>query len=89
MVEGKLKNGFEYSIEEERLDDFEMFEKLCAIDTDQNNIGMVIDVFKELLGEDQYKALKEHMRNEKGRISTEGMIAALHELLGSDEELKN
>lgn len=89
MIEGKLKSGFKYVIEEAKLDDFELFEKLCAIDIDQNNIGMIIDVFKELLGEEQYSALKEHMRDKTGRISTEGMMAALRELLGSEEELKN
>ena len=92
MVEGKLANGFEYKIEEDHLDDFEMFENLCAIDRDANNIGLVIDVFVDLLGEDQYKALKEHLRNKKGKISTRAMVEALHEILesdGTDEEGKN
>jgi len=90
MVEGKLTNGFEFKIDDERFDDFEMFEKLCAIDKDESNIGLVIDVFVDLLGENQYTALKEHLRNKKGKISTKAMVEALHEILESDnEELKN
>lgn len=90
MAEGKLTNGFEYKIDDDRFDDYEMFEKLCAIDRDENNISMIIEVFRELLGDKQYDALKEHLRNKKGRISTAAMVDALHELLESDDEdLKN
>lgn len=91
MAEGKLTNGFEYKIDDDRFDDYEMFEKLCAIDRDENNISLIVEVFKELLGDKQYDALKEHLRNEKGRISTQAMVEALHEILGSeeDEDTKN
>lgn len=90
MTEGKLKNGFEYKIEDDRFDDYEMFEKLCAIDKDDSNISLIIDVFIDLLGEDQYDALKEHLRSKKGKISTKAMVEALHEILGSEgEEIKN
>lgn len=89
MVEGILKNGFCYRIEDEALDDYEMFEKLCAIDRDSNNISLVTEIFTDLLGVEQYKALKEYMRSESGRISTTRMVEALHELLEADEEVKN
>ena len=91
MAEGKLKNGFEYKIDDDRFDDYEMFEKLCAIDRDENNISMIIEVFRDLLGDKQYDALKEHLRNKKGKISTQAMVEALHEILGSeeDEDIKN
>lgn len=90
MVEGKTKSGFEYKIEEERFDDYETFEKICAIDSDNRNVALVIEVFNELLGQQQYKELKEHIRNENGRVSTNLMMEALFDILNSDAvEIKN
>lgn len=91
MVEGITTNGFKYRIEDEKLDDYEMFEKLCAIDNDNANIGLIVNVFTDLLGLDQYNALKEHLRREKGRVGTREMLMTLREILNSEEdnELKN
>ena len=42
-----------------------------------------------LLGNTGVSALKEHLRNENGKISSTAMIAALGELMESVNELKN
>lgn len=89
MIEGKLSNGFEYKLEDDVLDDYEIFEKMCMIDNDPDNTSLIVEVFMDLLGADQYKALKGHLRTKSGRVSTVAMFAALHELLDTEEDLKN
>lgn len=89
-VNGVTSKGFNYVIDAEALDDYETFEKLCALDRDSNNVALVTEVYEAILGKEQYKALKEYMRNDKGRISTSEMIDTLKEILnGEDEEIKN
>lgn len=89
MVEGKLKNGFEVKIEDENLDDFEVFEAICDIEEDSENMGKTVFIFKRLLGKTQYDKLKEHMRNETGKISTTEMIEVLKEILNLENDIKN
>ena len=42
-----------------------------------------------LLGNEGVKDLKEHLRNENGKVSSTAMITALEELMESVNELKN
>lgn len=89
-VKGVTTKGFNYVIDAEAFDDYETFEKICALDRDENNIALVTEVFEAMLGKEQYKELKEFMRKENGRISTRDMIDTLSEILnGEDEEIKN
>lgn len=89
MVEGKLKNGFEVKIEDENLDDFEVFEALCDIEQNPDNIGKSIFVYRRLLGEEQFERLKEHMKKPSGKISTDEMLKTLNEILNINNETKN
>ena len=89
MVEGTLSNGFKFQIEDERLDNYETFEKLCMIDNDNENLGLIVEVYNDLLGEDQYIALKEHIKKQDGRISTIKMFELMQELFAYDGDLKN
>ena len=89
MVEGTLSNGFKFQIEDERLDNYETFEKLCMIDNDNEKLGLIVEVYNDLLGEDQYKALKEHIKKQDGRISTIKMFELMQELFAYDGDLKN
>ena len=45
MVEGKLKNGFDIRIEDENLDDFEVFEALCDIEQNPDDIVKTILIY--------------------------------------------
>ena len=89
MIEGKLKNGFEISIKDEALDDYEILMALNAIDKDQNNIGKVDDIYMSLLGEEQYKRLMEYVRKGNGRVSASEMMEMLSEILTMNDETKN
>lgn len=85
-INGVTSYGFEYDIESDRFDDYEVFEKLCALDRDENNIALVTEVYEALLGSKQYKALKDFMRDKSGRISTRAMIETLKEILNNEND---
>lgn len=89
MVEGKLKNGFDIRIEDENLDDFEVFEALCDIEQNPDDIVKTIFIYRRLLGEEQYERLKKHMKKPSGKISTDEMMETLDEILNINNETKN
>lgn len=89
MIEGKLKCGFEIVVPDENLDDYELFEDLAGIDEDATNAGKVVSVYKRLLGEEQYKALKEHVRGKTGKVKTSDMMEILQEIFELNGDAKN
>ena len=73
MIEGKTKSGFEYSIEEYKLDNWELLEVLNELGDSPNKI---VSVLPYLFDEEQVKALKEHNRDKKtGVVSASKMVA--------------
>lgn len=90
MIAGKTKTGFEFSIEDTALDDWELLEVLADIDDGKTQkIGTAI---KLLLGDEQAKALKEHCRNDEGRVPTSAMMAEVGEIfaeLRRNKDAKN
>lgn len=87
MLTGKTTSGFEFEIEDERLDDYELLEKLCEID--EGNGGKIASAITDLLGEKQKEMLKEHIRNKDGRVSAKRMIGEFAEILNATKEGKN
>lgn len=87
MIEGKTSTGFEYELDEDALDDYELLDMLCEVD--KGNETLVVDVMKKLLGNDQEKHLREHVRNEKGRVLTSRMMEELGNIMASVKEGKN
>jgi len=78
MEKGKTKTGFEFEIDPKAFDDWEILEKLNAID--KGNTNLAVDVANAVLGEEQMNALKEHIRAEKGKVSITDMMASLEEI---------
>lgn len=87
MKTGTTSSGFAYSLEDDVLDDYELLEMLCEIDEGKNSL--IIKVAKQLLGEKQLESLKEHVRNEKGKVSVLKMSEEISQILNGDEEGKN
>lgn len=89
MIEGKLSNGFEYTIPDDNLDNYETFEKLCDIDENPDeNLFKVREVMIDIIGREQYDGLKAYVKEQDGRISTKKMMELLGEILNV-EEVKN
>ncbi len=87
MITGTTESGFEYKLDEESMDDYELLENLCAIDNGDSS--KITASARQLLGEEQLKALKEHVRNEKGRVSASKMINEITQILGGNRTGKN
>lgn len=90
MLTGKTTTGFEFSVEESALDDWELMEALTDIgDGKTQKIGTAV---KLLLGKEQADALKEHCRNDEGRVPATAMMAQVGEIfaiLRENKTIKN
>ena len=83
----KTTSGFEATIDEGILDDYELLEMLCEVDN--GNTGKLIEASVKVFGKEQYAALKEHNRDENGKISTKKMIEEITEVLSGMQNGKN
>lgn len=86
-MKATLSDGFEIEISESVTDDWEFLEVLSGID--EGETGLIVKAAKMLLGNDGVKALKEHLRNKDGKVSSTAMVTALGELMESVNSLKN
>lgn len=86
MIKGNA-NGFDFEIDEKILDDWELLEKIRAVD--KGDAGMCIDVALAFLGEEQYEALKNHIRSENGKVTITAMRDALDCIFSACDETKN
>lgn len=87
MHKGVTSSGFEFELEDEVLDDYELLEILHKIDNGDN--GLIVDMVDKLLGEDQKNKLKEHLRNKNGRVSASLLLKEVMEIFKSNNEGKN
>ena len=85
----KTASGFEFDIPKEALDDWELLEDLVDLET---NGTKMISVCRRLLGAEGAARLKDHCRDENGKVAVtriEGEIAEIFELLKDDGKAKN
>lgn len=85
MLKGTTKDGFDYIINDENLDDWDFLEYLAELDEKPQYI---VKVAKVLLGADQYAKAKEFSKV-NGRVSLSKMNALVSEILQSDDNTKN
>lgn len=86
MVKGKTESGFNFTIDDSALHDWELLEYLDELDT---NPQFIVRVAKKLLGDAQYNELKDHCRNDSGVVDTERMTKEVVQLLNSNSQTKN
>lgn len=86
MIKGETKSGFKYNIEKERLDNYELLEAIGDIDEDPFAISRVVNL---LLGKDQTKELKDHVRTESGIVPVKALTEEITEIFESQKEIKN
>lgn len=87
MITGRTESGFEFHINEEIGDDYEFLEMLSKIDS--GDMFLVIKMVDTLLGEEQKNALKDHIREENGRVTISKMFNTVIEILKSSKQGKN
>lgn len=85
MIKGKTKSGFKFELDEEVLNDYEIIELLGDV---EENPLLFPKVVKRILGDGQTTALKNHVRDENGRVNAEKMTAEVTEIFESQNQLK-
>ena len=69
MIEGKTKSGFEFSIDENVMNDMRLVDVICEL-TDGGNKLLISKALTLLLG-DNKKKLYDHVAEEDGRVPME------------------
>lgn len=88
MIKGNTTTGFEFEIAENVLaDDYEAFEIACEVQ--EGNAFVFPKLGKLLLGNEQYNALKDHCRDENGKVPTAKLMEEISEILTANNKLKN
>ena len=70
----KTKSGFEYQVEEDAMDDLEVFDAIRAA-SDPDLSGMektaaFFRAFQGIIGDEQDKALREYLKEKNGKVKT-------------------
>lgn len=86
MLKGATTSGFKYEIPEENLNNYELLEELGELDTNPLALGRVVNL---LLGKDQAKALKNHVRTDTNIVPSDKMTNEITEILQSNAQSKN
>jgi len=86
MTHIETATGFVCEIEEEAIDDIELLENLSRLD--RGEVACLPDAVRQLLGEEQRKALYEHLRV-NGRVSVKAVAEALGEIFAGLSSKKN
>lgn len=77
-MKGKLKNGFEFDIEPEILDDMELIDALAKVQgEDATAISIVVE---KIFGDEQRKALYDSVRTDTGRVPIQSVVNAVVEI---------
>ena len=87
MLKGITESGFEFEIDEEILDDWELLELLQEID--DGNIGKLSKAIVFMLGEEQYKKLKDFIKARDGKIKASVMVDEFTSIMNAEKEVKN
>lgn len=87
MMQGTTSTGFAYEISDDNIDDYDLLETLCEVDNGNNSL--IPKVAKLMLGKEQLDALKDHLRNEDGRVRTSDMFREIMEIMRGNNDGKN
>ena len=86
MIKGKTKSGFSYELDKERLNNYELLEAIEELEENPLVLSRVVNL---LLGKEQTKKLKDHIRNKDGIVPTEKMSEEITEIFQNQGETKN
>jgi hypothetical protein len=88
MINVKLSDGFELNLEDDVMDDYDLV-MLFGQYKKNPSMDIVVDIAIKMLGAEQHQALMDHLRDEKGKLKTSAMMAALEEVEDAIPAVKN
>lgn len=78
MKEGTTKTGFHFSLEDDVMDNMELVEELAKVqDNDPIAITKIITM---VFGQEQKKALYDHLRAQEGRVKVSTVMNTMEEI---------
>lgn len=87
MKQGKTQTGFEYELSESIGNDYEVVELLSEL---EENPLILTKLVSKILGKEQAKRLKNHVRDDNGTVPTDKMTQEIVDIFqNSGEEPKN
>jgi len=86
MINGKTTSGFEYTLDPDKLNDYELLEKIGEMEENPFTLTSIVNM---VLGKEQAKKLKDHIRSENGTVPIEKMTAEITEIFNTQPEIKN
>jgi len=86
MLKGKTKSGFAFSISDETLNNYELLEVISVVDDNPLKLPQLMNM---LLGSEQAKKLKDHVRTEKGFVPMDVIQGEIMEIFQSGPKSKN
>lgn len=87
MIKGTLASGFAFEIKKQNLDNMELVDAIAEADTNPIAVAKVV---KLLLGDQQKKALYDHLRTENGNVPIAAVSNAVAEIFrNSNQQVKN
>ena len=85
MAKGKTETGFKFEVNDNIAEDYELIEMIAEVD---ENPLVTPKLLNKLLGAEQVKALKDHIREEDGTVNVYKMLAEVKAIFDSLSELK-
>lgn len=85
MLKGKTSSGFEFKVTDARLNNYELLENVADVDENPLLLPKVVNL---LLGQEQAKRLKDHVRDDDGMVDSEKLGVEIQEIFNF-QELKN
>lgn len=86
MLKGTTKSGFKFELDEEDLNDYELFELIAGVGENQFLLPKLVT---KLLGEEQKKRLIDHVRTPDGRVPMTVIDKEITDIFSLSKELKN
>ena len=86
MISGKTRTGFEYVIEDDVFDDYEILELMAKVK--KNDPLAIFELIERLLGEEQKDQLKDHVRV-NGRVPMSAINDEIVDIFSNSEVKKS
>ena len=87
MITAKTESGFSIELEDDALEDQELFDAISGMQ--DGNVFSMSHLTERLLGKDGKKRLYDHLRTEDGRVPASAVESAIMELFQSINAGKN
>lgn len=86
MISGKTRTGFEYVIDDNVFDDYEILELMAKVK--KNDPLAIFELIERLLGEEQKDQLKDHVRV-NGRVPMSAINDEIVDIFSNEEVKKS